>query len=152
MGHYAPFHTPDAILECDETSRPSGMSVDDMEFFDDKGNELPPRKEAPQGSCSIEGWQDRGLPILSVYDADGEVMSGHNDIFNRKLQALIWRFVRDVDMPPLYDAEALEALRVEPSEAVERGEAPEPDPTPASDPTGPPGEPRSDPASPSDRP
>lgn len=156
VGHYAPFWTPGVHVDCTDRSKPSTMAVSDMDFFDERGNESTERErereeQEPPVTCSIEGWR-RGAstPILSVYDEHGEVMSGHNDVFNPELQALIWKFVRDVDAPPLIDRidppqarpvvvtpEAEEAPQVEreadPATAVDAA-IPRIEPAPADDP------------------
>ncbi len=124
VGHYRPFHTPHVRVDCSERTRTSDMSVDDMEFFDRRGNQAEAPEEVLGETCSVEGWGPGvSMPLLSVYDREGDVMAGHNDIFNPTVQALIWRFVRDVDGPPLID-------RVDPPSEREPELEPEPEPEP----------------------
>lgn len=123
VGHHEPYWTKDVELVWSEgMAQPLAVET---EFFADDGKSMARAKEP--ATCRIEDWQGRG-PMLSVYDHDGELMSSHNDVFNRRLQDLLWTFVRDIEAPPLVGP--VPELPTELSKAPYPSRATGPTPTP----------------------
>jgi len=103
LGHHEPYRTPGVQLKCVESSAATTPTT--TEFFDDRGHDKRSRKTSTTPlDCSIEGWRAPSVgPLLSVYDPEGELMPNHSDIFNERVQRLVWRLVAEIDSAPLVD-------------------------------------------------
>ncbi|MEM7155740.1 MAG: hypothetical protein AAF799_23015 [Myxococcota bacterium] len=93
VGHYTDYHEPGVGIECvsGDALETSARAAAHAHAF-----------ETPSKRCWIDGWERAPTPLMSVYDK-GQVMCGHNDVFNSTLLTLLTDFVMDIDAPPIVD-------------------------------------------------